>query len=172
MVELLLHFTIPLTILLALNVKLRRAILYSLIALLPDIDAIFLVHRSITHSALIITSIMIALLYLKHKNKISMKTWIITYLMLLSHLILDLFTGYTPILWPIINQSIWINTELITHIGSTPTLSLKIIILSKPTTFEILKELDAPIFTSEGLIISLLLTIPTTIKNIIYNRNE
>lgn len=93
------------------NVRLKKAFLLSLLALTPDLDALFHIHRSISHSAIILLAIMI-LIWLAAR-----KPWIRTQIpfalfALISHLTLDVFTGYTPILWPLSQSSIWIQMEL------------------------------------------------------------
>ena len=81
-----------------------------------------------------------------------------------SHLILDLFTGYTPILWPLISYSLWIKAELSVHVGSSMFIIPSVKLLTQPTAFQRFQSLDAPLFTGEGLIISLLLTAPLLLK--------
>jgi membrane-bound metal-dependent hydrolase YbcI (DUF457 family) len=52
--ELIIHFTIPFIALTLLGLDVKRALPLSLLALLPDLDALFLVHRSLSHSLVVV----------------------------------------------------------------------------------------------------------------------
>jgi hypothetical protein len=84
------------------------------------------------------------------------------------HLFLDVFTAPTPILWPLYNQSIWVTIELNLQITPNPIPSPKptINIQATKTTFQQTPSLEAPIITSQGLIITLILLTPTIIQTI------
>ncbi|MEM2430327.1 MAG: metal-dependent hydrolase [Nitrososphaerales archaeon] len=161
--EPLIHFIIPFTALTLLNVRVKKALLISLLAILPDLDAIFLIHRSFSHSIIIILIVITLLLPLMKKLKIHGYALLVT-LSLVSHPILDLFSGYTPILWPFYSYSIWIQAELMVHIASSPSFALSMKLLEKPTIFQQLSSLDAPLFTSEGIILSIVLIMPIMMR--------
>ena len=89
------------------------------------------------------------------------------FLALLSHPLMDCFQAYTPILYPILDRSIWINIEgkiLLSTELLTPKLSAAV--KDAPTIFKPFEKMDAPIFTSEGFFISLMLLAPTLIINL------
>ena len=90
---------------------------------------------------------------------------LMAFLALLSHPVLDLFSGYTPILWPLCD-SLWIKTELGFHVGSSVKLIPSFELLSEPTVFQHFQEFDAPLFTGDGLIISIILLLPSILKSI------
>jgi membrane-bound metal-dependent hydrolase YbcI (DUF457 family) len=48
------HFAVPFSALVSAGVKPKKAFLASLFSLLPDFDALFLVHRSFSHSLFVI----------------------------------------------------------------------------------------------------------------------
>ena len=75
-----------------------------------------------------------------------------------------MFSLDTPILWPLYGYSVWIKTELVAHIGSSPSLLPSVQLLMKPTTFQPFQSLDAPLFTGEGLILSVVLLLPVLFK--------
>ena len=50
----LIHFIVPFTALTLAGVEFRKALPISLLALLPDLDALFLVHRSLSHSLVVL----------------------------------------------------------------------------------------------------------------------
>ena len=165
--EPIIHFIIPFIALTLAGVDVKRALPISLLALLPDLDALLLIHRSLSHSIIIMLAAAAPIALLTYKLKPQLLNYaILASLALASHPALDLFTGYTPILWPLSSHSLWIKTELSVHIGSSmhiiPTLKL----LTRPTTFQPLQSLDAPLLTGEGLITSLLLSTPLLLKTV------
>ena len=76
-----------------------------------------------------------------------------------SHILLDL-TGYTPVFYPLVNDSFRVAVGCDIHYGSVPALSFNVEIQSKSTVFTPVESLDAPLFMSEGLLISLALLAP------------
>ena len=78
----------------------RRAFAAGVIALLPDLDVLFHVHRSMTHSAIFLLLFALPTAYLAHKGGVGWKTLALVVASLLSHPILDMFQDYTPILYP------------------------------------------------------------------------
>jgi len=166
-VEPLIHFIVPFTALTLVGVKFRKALPISLLAILPDLDALFLVHRSLSHSLVVLLSVMVPFLLLTYKFKPSLYSYGFLGLMsVASHLVLDLFAGYTPILWPLYGYSAWIQVGLVAHVGSSPSLALsaKVKVLTQPVTFQPFQSLDAPLFTGEGLILSVILIMPVLLR--------
>ncbi|MEM3386783.1 MAG: metal-dependent hydrolase [Nitrososphaerales archaeon] len=166
--EPLIHFVIPFVALMLVGVKFKNALLLSLFALAPDLDALFLIHRSFTHSIPFLLLAAAPLLFIIYRlNAKLLRYGFIALLSMLSHVVLDLPAGYTPILWPLYNYSIWFQGDLFAHIGSAPTLSLNLHILTEPITFRYLGSLDAPLFTGSGLILALTILTPFFVKIIV-----
>lgn len=163
MVELLLHFTVPFAAFSSSGMNWRRVLFLSLIALAPDLDVLFHVHRSLSHSVLVLAVIVLPILALARKHPTATRLTLLGAAGVLTHLALDLFQSYTPLLWPVANQSIWISTNLDVHIGSLPFFILSAKILTKPIDFAVFQSIDAPIVTNEGLGISLILLLPSLI---------
>jgi membrane-bound metal-dependent hydrolase YbcI (DUF457 family) len=159
--EPLVHFVVPFVALVLLGVDVRRAFLLSLLALTPDLDALFLVHRSFTHSliALLAVSTPIFFVIYKFKPKV-LKYGFMGFFSVASHIALDLPAGYTPLLWPLYNNSVWVQAELSAHIGSALNLALDLHILTEPIVFEVARSLDAPLFTGSGLVASFVILVP------------
>jgi hypothetical protein len=147
------------------GVRFRKAFPLSLLALLPDFDVLFHVHRSFSHSIIVYLILFILASPFIWKFK-SYRPVLLAFLILASHPILDMFEGYTPILWPLYKQSLWISAESIVHVGSLPNLSFGLEVFAKPTVFTYAESFDAPLFTSEGLIISTLLFIAVIMGNV------
>jgi len=163
--EPLFHFVVPLTALLLFGLKFKEALPISLLALLPDLDALFLVHRSLSHSIVIMLTMIAPFLMLTYKFKPELKNYsFLAFMAVASHSVLDAFSGYTPILWPLYSHSVWIQVGLGAHIGSSPSLTSSAQLLTKPITFEQFQSLDAPLFTGEGLILSIVLLSPILLK--------
>ena len=167
MPEPLIHFIIPLFLLIMLGISLKKSVLISSLAIVPDLDVIFHVHRSISHSVIFIlalsTIVILILNYLKIGNK-SEKLLIM--LVLLSHPFLDMFGGFTPILWPIFDKSIYIFTELTTNMNNVLDLNLIFKINFEKTVFYKITGGDGPIFTSQGFGIALVLLTGLAMRNL------
>ena len=167
MPEAALHFSVPFA-LAAPRLGLRKALLISLIALIPDLDVLFHVHRSMSHSIVVLTLAYVPILLVAYRLKREhFGLCLIGLLALLSHPLMDCFQTYTPLFYPVLNRSVWVNVEgrlLISSEMSPPELSVAV--KDAPTIFKPFKMMDAPIFTSEGLIISLMLLAPTLIINL------
>ena len=138
----------------------KKAVLLSSLALLPDLDIILYVHRSMSHSIILLSAaylpILLAIFILKRRY---FRLALLGFLAILSHPLMDCFQTYTPILYPVIDRSLWIKVNGWINISSEGFKSqTSINIKDAPTVFKPLESLDAPIFTSDGFIISLLLT--------------
>jgi hypothetical protein len=77
---------------------------------------------------------------------------------------MDLFTGCTPIFYPIHNKYIWLVFELTTNLDSLSILTLTFDINFTPDVFYAPYGMNAPVFTSQGFAISVLILIGITIK--------
>jgi len=166
MPEALIHFIIPLFLILTIGINLRNSILISSLAVIPDADIIFGVHRSISHSVFFLlalgTVIILILDYLK-VGKMSEKLLVI--LVLLSHPFLDMFGGFTPILWPIFDKSVYVFTQLTTNMGNILDLNLIFKVNLERTVFSRVDG-DGPIFTSGGFAITLVLLAGFAMKDL------
>ncbi|MBS7637782.1 metal-dependent hydrolase [Candidatus Bathyarchaeota archaeon] len=159
------HFAVPFFALILAGVELKRALPISLLALMPDLDALFLVHRSISHSLIVVLTSAAPFLLLAHRLRRGyFSTALLGLFSVSSHLILDLFNGYTPILWPLYGYSLWVKMGLTAYIGGSLNLQSSIQILTRPIEFQRLHSLDAPIFTGESLIVSAILVVSLLVK--------
>jgi len=163
--EPLIHFVAPFVALSLLGVELKKALPISLLAILPDLDALFMVHRSFTHSLAVLVAVALPVLVALHFYRPGAQRYFsLALFSISSHLALDLFDGYTPLLWPLYDQSLWIRTDLMAHIGSPPIFSIGAQVLTRPVVFSTFQSLDAPLFTGEGLILSLVMLSPFLIR--------
>lgn len=154
MPEPLIHFAVPFSILVAKGVDSKRALLLSFIALLPDLDVLLHVHRSWTHSMLIPLAVLATAVLIRRRCS---KWLVVALLAYISHLVLDLFTAYTPILWPLYEWPLWLKVSLNVRVASLPMdVKLVVELLREPTstTFAYLDVVEGEVMTGEGLLIS------------------
>ena len=88
----------------------KTAALISLAGLLPDVDAVFGIHRWVTHSIVLTAPAMAAILlaiYRLERGYITHAT--LACVVYILHLAMDVFTAPTPLLWPLIPQAYCIN---------------------------------------------------------------
>jgi membrane-bound metal-dependent hydrolase YbcI (DUF457 family) len=96
-----LHFAVPFIALKAAGIDTRTSLIVSLIALTPDLDALFHNHRSPTHSLVILGLVVLIFLALTWKRKTTRSFTLLAGFGLFSHIALDLFQYQTPLLWPL-----------------------------------------------------------------------
>ena len=156
MPEPLLHFSIAFA-LSAPILGIRRALIVGLISLLPDLDVLFHVHRSMSHSIVLLSIIVAASILISYKIGRGAKFATVSGLGLLSHPLLDLFQSPTPVLYPLSHNSYHVSPKLSVTISNGIVFHLTFSIESEPVKFAPFHSMDAPIFTDIGFIISLLL---------------
>jgi len=155
--ELLLHFAVPFALSAPL-LGVRRALLVASVALIPDFDVLVYVHRSVSHSVLVLgfgVAVALALAFRLRRGLMALVG--VCGLALLGHPVMDMFQTLTPILYPVVNWSVWLDVRGRVLIGEVlkPVVSAETKL--EPTLFRAFQSLDAPIFTSEGFIISTML---------------
>lgn len=166
MPEPLIHFIIPFFLLIMFGLSMRKAILISLLAVMPDFDVLFHIHRSFSHSIFFILLFSLpAIIITKKFYKERYSDSIIATLVILSHPFMDTFTYYTPVFWPLFNKSVYIVAELKTNMNSVMDLNLNLNVYFKPVVFYQTINMDAPIFSSVGVAVSLVLLIGMVLKH-------
>jgi glycosyltransferase involved in cell wall biosynthesis len=165
MPELLLHFSIPFS-LVAPVLGIKRALLAGFIAILPDIDALMYVHRSLTHSIPLLTIPVILLMLVSWKAGKGLRTIAACSLSLLSHPILDLFQSPTPVLYPLSQYSYHLSVKMNTLISEKIIPEVSVRVNFETTNFSRFQTFDAPIFTDVGFIISLILVVFPSIHRV------
>lgn len=162
--EPIIHFVAPFVALVAAGVKPKKSFLLALLGLIPDIDAILLVHRSFTHSIIVIFLVMAPLIVAAYRLGHGLFTSLQALFVLISHAIFDFVTDYTPILWPLDSRGYWLHMALMVHVGDAAKTALYVYLLTEPSSFSNFQNMDAPLFTGEGLIISVVLVFPVLLK--------
>ena len=105
-----LHFALPFSVAITFGASLKKSVLLGFIAVLPDFDVLFGVHPSLTHSVFVLPLALAVALTLKPMR--SRKNFGLSSFSLLSHPTLDLFVNFNPILWPLLNRTIFIELSL------------------------------------------------------------
>jgi membrane-bound metal-dependent hydrolase YbcI (DUF457 family) len=162
--EPLVHFILPLTALLLLGVELRTAAPLALLGFLPDLDALLLIHRSFSHSIIVMALIFLTILLItRHIRPTHQRIVVFAFLVVASHIMLDLYS-LTPILWPIYPFDISVKFALNIVLGNGVGLSPSFQMATTPTDFSRVAGLDYPLFTEEGLLLTAILLAPILYK--------
>jgi len=159
MPEPLLHFLAPFVACIIYGLSIKKSLFISSFAILPDLDVLFHVHRSISHSAVFIIAVSIPIiLSIKYKYPQYFNTSIITSLVTISHPIMDTFCGHTPVLYPLYKGVIRIQCDLLTNINNIWDLKYIFNIDMVPISSVFVRSVDydAAIFSSLGVIISII----------------
>jgi len=164
--EPLIHFAIPFFLMVIFGVGKKRAAFASIFAMLPDLDYFFGVHRSATHSLVVLAAVSLLSLVLalkKARDKFGLAA--ICSIALLSHPFLDLFNDFTPILWPLFGGSVFLKIEALMLQGpSSLSLNLNAGLLTSPFPFSNAIGGES-ILSGEGLIIAMVLMAGALLKD-------
>ncbi len=165
MPEPLIHFIIPFFLLAMSGLGMKKSAIISSLAILPDLDVLFHIHRSFSHSIVFILLFTVPLIIITKKFfKDRFSDSIVATLVILSHPFMDAFTFYTPVFWPLFDKSIYIVTELATNMNDVMDLDLKLNVYFKPVIFYQTQNIDAPIFSSIGVAVTLVLLTGMVLK--------
>jgi hypothetical protein len=167
LVEPLLHFVVPFVSFKAFGVDLRKAALASLVALAPDADVLFHIHRSQSHSVIVLAVILVPLLAVTRNRKGVRTLVLLCGLGVVSHLIMDLFQSPTPLLWPLLNESLIVSWGLNIQIGSVSTLTATGGVVTGQSAIGYFSSFDAPLVTAEGVGISIVLLAPVIVSTLL-----
>ena len=100
------HLLLPLMFLLAIRMDYRRAIMFAPLAVLPDFDALFGLHRALGHSFVpILVLPMAIIIYSRYRRPEWLLSALIVQFYLASHVVLDL--GGVAFLWPIVPEQFY-----------------------------------------------------------------
>jgi len=168
MVEPLLHFAVPFASLRALGLDLRKVLFASLVALTPDLDVLLQVHRSQSHSFVLLALVTLPLLVLTWNRKSLRSLVLLGAFGVSAHIALDLFQSSTPVLWPLVNESFRIRVTLYLHMGSASAVTGPAAAHVEPTVIERSSSFDAPVLTGEGIVLSTVLLAPALVRILLY----
>jgi membrane-bound metal-dependent hydrolase YbcI (DUF457 family) len=174
LVEPLLHFVVPLVTLRAIGLDWKQTLFASFLALTPDLDVFFFVHRSASHSIIILLAIIIPILILARitRNSTVRDLTLLAAFAITTHLVMDVFQTGTPLLWPLYNHDLQLIFDLNFRIGSGPILAANTAVITSPIHFGSFQSFDAPLITAEGAGIALVLMVPVLFQMVISRRTR
>jgi len=159
MAEPALHFSVPFAILTFAGVDPVLCCLASAIAILPDFDVFFKVHRSVSHSLVLYLPIaFVGVVFLSTYPSFS-EFVLAVWLSLSSHAILDVFGGFSPILWPLSKEEVSVVVRLNLKFLHSFRLNPLIAIERRTSNLRPFEDLDVTALTAEGVAISALLLV-------------
>ncbi len=106
-----LHLLLPILFLLAIRIDPKKVLMFAPLAIIPDFDAAFGLHRAVLHSFVPILVVPIAfIIYSKLKRPDWMLGALLAQFFLASHVVLDL--GGVAFLWPFVKDQFYFEPEL------------------------------------------------------------
>jgi membrane-bound metal-dependent hydrolase YbcI (DUF457 family) len=150
----------------------RRALLLAFVGLLPDVDALLLVHRWVTHSipvALLASTPLLALTYAYRRGYVGVA--VLAVLLYILHIVMDLLTGLTPALWPL-TPALAVNIEVngaysVNGVRVTPGFEVVV----GPVDFARRDLVEGPLVSETGLVL-LVVAIVLTVVGYFANKNK
>jgi len=142
------------------------ALLLALAGLLPDIDALFRIHRWATHSPVLSSlSALVAVVLALYIGRGSPRYVALASALYILHIALDMFTAPTPVLWPLTAQAYmmvtWVNgTVSGCGISVAPSISIH----SEPADFTQRPSVDGPIVSTMGMVAGVGVTVVLLIE--------
>jgi membrane-bound metal-dependent hydrolase YbcI (DUF457 family) len=128
-----LHFVLPFAAFVLLGVSYRRSIVLAAFGVLPDFDVLFHIHRSFSHSAVVLLVLAAPIMvwaWVARRRTVLVLAAAATFAVM-SHLLLDLFTGFTPLFWPIYDRCLAVAVGSSIHVGSTPMFTYRLALESE-----------------------------------------
>ena len=137
-------------------VKPRYAVLFAPIGLLPDVDTVLRIHRWITHSLVFVAIIvLVGAIILNYYSPRHLEYILLATGLYVLHIITDVFTAATPILWPITNQAYMFRIEIDGVITNhSVNIEPQIELITKNADFTPKPVLEGPLITPVGIIVA------------------
>ena len=138
----------------------RRALLLAFVGLLPDVDALLLIHRWVTHSvpvALLASTPLLVLTYTYRRGYFGVV--VLAVLLYTLHIVMDLLTGLTPALWPLapaLALNIGVNGVYgVDGVRVTPGFEVVV----GPVDFARRDSVEGPLVSETGLVLALIVAL-------------
>jgi hypothetical protein len=143
----------------------RRALLLAFVGLLPDVDALLLVHRWVTHSvpvALLASTPLLALTYAYKREYVGVA--VLAVLLYTLHIVMDLLTELTPIMWPL-TPAVAVNIEVngvygVDGVRVTPGFEVVV----GPVDFARRDSVEGPLVSETGLVLALIVALTSLVE--------
>lgn len=166
MPEPLIHFIIPFLVLGFCGVGLKKSVALSSLAILPDLDVLFHIHRSVTHSAVVLIAVLIPIiLFIKIRHPNYFHDSLVGGLVVLTHPVLDVFDSYTPLLYPLYKKSVFVLCRLTTDMSELSNLNFFFEIKTVSTSFSLIApNTGGTVFSGLGIAIGLIILVGVAAK--------
>ena len=142
------------------RVSTKWALLLGILGLLPDIDALLRIHRWLTHSPVVIVLTVAPLIVftnLRWRDKLDLA--LLALLIVVLHPVMDVFTGQTPILWPLVDSvRIRVSVNGMTSSRGV-TITPGIAVITSRPSFTQREVVEGPIVTEVGTILAVVATV-------------
>jgi hypothetical protein len=143
----------------------RRTLLLAFVGLLPDVDALLLVHRWVTHSIpveLLASAPLLALTYTYRREYFGVV--VLAVLLYTTHVVMDVFTGLTPIMWPLA-PALAVNIEVngvygVNGVRVTPGFEVVV----GPVDFARRDSVEGPLVSETGLMLALVVALISLVE--------
>jgi len=133
----------------------RYALIIAFVGVVADVDALLRVHRWVTHSIPVTLLASAPLLMLAYRQgRGYLRVVVLALLLYILHIVLDVFTGLTPILWPLV-PAVGVELEIngVSSInGVMVAPSVEVIV--KPANFTQKEIVEGPIVSETGLVLA------------------
>jgi len=134
----------------------RYGIVVALVGLLPDIDALIGVHRWIMHSLIVALPaglLVTVVVYYTRPGRVWIPLLALSLYML--HIVLDVFTAPTPLLYPLTGNSYMVSIGVNASIaGGIVSLKPEATLLSEPVDFTPRQAVEGPVVSGVGVIVA------------------
>ncbi|WFO75965.1 metal-dependent hydrolase [Desulfurococcaceae archaeon MEX13E-LK6-19] len=131
-----------------------------LFSVLPDVDAVFRIHRSFTHSLLVALVVGLAVVWLAWRTGRKSAAWVVGVFVLAYsvHVVMDLFTGPTPVLWPLVWKDFYVEVMVTANNTVSNGITLEPVLRVHVTDFTMEPGdiVDAPVATPTGVSIAVI----------------
>ena len=153
------------------GIKLRKAFFLACFSVLPDLDVLFGVHRSVSHSVIVWFLVLAPVfMYFWRFEQDHLMGVVLVFFSGSLHCIFDTFYSFTPLLWPLVSNSLKIDFSVFVHVSNRISLEPFIGVQTYATDFEYFSGFDATLFTSESFVVSLALLAPVVLQ--IFKKNR
>ena len=145
----------------------RRALLVAFVGLLPDVDAVFMVHRWVTHSIpiVLIASVPLLVLTLAYRRRY-VGVVVVAVLIYMLHIVMDVFTGLTPILWPLAPAiGVVLEVNGVSN-GESVVITPRVDVAVEPADFTRRDYIEGPIVAETGLMLAVVVAVASAVEYI------
>jgi len=146
----------------------RRSAIIALAGLMPDVDALLRIHRWATHSLILAIAVGAVLAFvLTLLGRKSLKILYLSIALYITHIIMDMFTAPTPLLWPLTGDAYAISLKVDGSVSDKGIAVIPLIELSREgVNFTQRDMIEGPIASPTGVIISIASMVAIAVERI------